>query len=108
MLALAGIRRLEGGHHGAEGEVFDLGENARRSKSSFPIALICTTSRRITTSTSTNQGPQKGDLITMGPRLRILISERTPSGTFAKGHASTPNVDSALPIVACRPPKSCR
>ena len=43
----------------------------------------------------------------MGPRERVRVSERTPSGTFASGHASTPKVDSALPIVACRA-KSCR
>ena len=33
------------------------------SNSSFPIALICTTSRRIPASASANQGPKKGDLI---------------------------------------------
>ena len=34
-----------------------------RIKSSFPIALIFTTSRRIPASASTNNGPEKGDFI---------------------------------------------
>ena len=35
----------------------------RESKSSFSIALMCTTRRRIPASLSRNQGPAKGDLI---------------------------------------------
>ena len=34
----------------------------RGSKSSFPIALICTTRRRIPAISSTDQGPEKDDL----------------------------------------------
>jgi len=37
-------------------------------KSSFSIALICTTSRRIPASASTNQGPEKCSLIQAGQR----------------------------------------
>ena len=32
-------------------------------KSSFSIALICTTSHRIPVSASTNQGPEKGEVV---------------------------------------------
>jgi len=47
----------------------------RGGKSSFSIALICTTSRRIAESASTNQGPEKGDLITLGGLVSELCGE---------------------------------
>jgi len=39
------------------------GDAAQASKSSFSIALICTTSRWIPARARTNQGPEKCDLI---------------------------------------------
>ena len=38
------------------------------SKSSFPIALICTTTRRMPVGAGTNQGPENGDLTTLWDR----------------------------------------
>jgi len=42
------------------------GARRRRPKSSFSIALMCTTRRWIPSRASTNQGPEKGDLIPGG------------------------------------------
>ena len=38
----------------------------REIESSFQIVLVCTARRRIPASTSTNQGPEQGDLILLG------------------------------------------
>jgi hypothetical protein len=54
---------------GSKDAMHDFNSPQTGKKTPFPIAFICSKSRRIPASASTNQGPEKGDLIPLRGRM---------------------------------------
>ena len=68
----------------------------RRGKSSFPIALICTTSGWISSNSSTNRGPEKEYSVPAGAASASAATEslyKGEAGVPAEGDFSDLQVD---------------